>query len=383
MRTAIKSWLRERSGRKPRLLLVSPLPPPAGGIATWTQRLSRTELYGRYEIRILNTNTGRADAQIAGVTPRKAALGFSFVRQFALLMLTYRPDIVHINTSGFMPLMIIEAIQSILARQAGAAVIFHVRGSMNDTWERTSPTLRPLQGAIFRGASRVLTLHESGTEVLERHGVQGRVISNFVMTREAPDRAERTGPVQVLFVGWIMPYKGVLELIEAAGQVPGLELVLLGRVVNNSTEQIEEAIDAAGLRDRITLPGEVPLAEVWSYYDDADVFALPSWTEGFPNTLVEAMMSGLPALYTDVGAMAEMQIDGTTGIEVPVRDAGAIASALKRLVEDPDLRRGMGEAARARALAEYEMSQVLHRLCDHYDELVGCTTRPPQPTETP
>jgi len=52
-------------------------------------------------------------------------------------------------------------------------------------------------------------------------------------------------------------------------------------------------------------------------------------------------------------------------------------------VEDPDLRRGMGEAARARALAEYEMSQVLHRLCDHYDELVGCTTRPPQPTETP
>ncbi len=371
----LKSLRRRQSDRRPRLLLVSPLPPPAGGIATWTRRLLSTELYGRYQVEVLNTNTGRADGQVLGLTPRKAGLAASFIAKFSALMLSYRPDIVHINTSGFLPLMLIEAVQLVIGRHSGAVVLMHIRGSVEDVHERSRPPMRKVQGLIFRRADRVLTLHETGLQILANWGVDGRQISNFVMERPAPDRSDRSGPVQVLFVGWIMPFKGVLELIDAVRQIPGVHLTLLGRVVHDAGEEIEAAIEAAGIRDRLSMPGEVPMSEVWDYYDTADIFALPSWTEGFPNTLVEAMMSALPAIYTDVGAMPEMQIPGETGLQIPVRDVPALKDALQQLVEDRPLRLRMGQAARARALAEYEMSQVIHRLLDHYDELLGTDTR--------
>jgi len=338
--------------------------------------LVATGLYGRYEVRVLNTNTGRADAQVAGVTARKATQGLGFVARFAALMLSYRPDVVHINSSGFLPLLLIEALQLRIGRTAGVYSVLHIRGSMHDTYDRTHPRARHLQGRVFRSADRVLTLHAAGIDVLKRYGVVGHQISNFVMERPAPDRSGRSGPVRILFVGWILPAKGVIELIEAMAEVAGAHLTLLGRVVNDSGDEVAAALEKAGIQDRVEMPGEVPMSEVWAHYDRADIFALPSWTEGFPNTLVEAMMCGLPAVYTDVGAMPEMQIDGETGIQVGVREVAALRTALQTLVADEALRLQMGQAARARALEHFEMSAVLHRLADHYDDLLGVQTRP-------
>jgi len=370
----LKTLRRRQSGRRPRLLLVSPLPPPAGGIASWTQRLRATDMYGRYELRILNSNTVRPDGSVVSLGG-KSSMALSLVGRFSALMATYRPDVVHINTSGFLPLFLVEAAEASVGRKAGARVLMHIRGSVEDVHERTRPSLRRVQGHVLSRADRVLTLHEAGLEVLAGYGVDAQQISNFVIERDAPDRQHRKGIVQILFVGWVMPYKGVLELIEAVSQIPDVHLTLLGRIIQETEEEVNAAIDRAGIRERLTMPGEVPLSEVWDYYDAADIFTLPSWTEGFPNTLVEAMMSALPSVYTPVGAMHEMQIDGETGIEVGVKQAGQLKDALQALVDDEELRLRMGRAARERALEEYEMSKVIHRLADHYDELLGINTR--------
>jgi glycosyltransferase involved in cell wall biosynthesis len=287
-----------------------------------------------------------------------------------MILLSWRPDVVHINTSGFLPLFALDGIHAALGRVAGAVTVLHVRGSAEDMWERTQPRLRGLQGRMFRRANRVLVLHQTGLEVLNRHGIEAHVMSNFVMSRPEVHRGDRSGPVRILFVGWLKPYKGVLELIEATGRLEGVELVLLGRFVDGAENEIRAAMSAAGLDGRVQLPGEVPLEEVWKHYEAADIFCLPSWTEGFPNTLVEAMMSGLPVVATPVGAIPEVLVDGETGTLTPVRDAAALETALRVLVADSALRHRMGDAGRARALSRYEMNSVLNQLADHYDELL-------------
>jgi glycosyltransferase involved in cell wall biosynthesis len=91
----------------------------------------------------------------------------------------------------------------------------------------------------------------------------------------------------------------------------------------------------------------------------ADVFVLSSRWEGLPLAIIEAMMSGLPVVGTRVGGVAEVMVDGETGLLVPPKDPEALASALNRLLEDAGLRRQMGEAGRRRALDRFTEARML------------------------
>jgi glycosyltransferase involved in cell wall biosynthesis len=96
----------------------------------------------------------------------------------------------------------------------------------------------------------------------------------------------------------------------------------------------------------------------------ADIFTLPSRFEGLPMSVIEAMLTGLPVVATDVRGPAEQVVDGVTGLSVPAGDAAALGAALGRLVRDPDLRGRMGEAGRQRALDCYDEAKVLERTLD-------------------
>jgi len=93
----------------------------------------------------------------------------------------------------------------------------------------------------------------------------------------------------------------------------------------------------------------------------ADIFTLPSHREGMPRSIIEAMMCALPVVATDIRGSREEVVDGETGLLVPVNDPAALALALDRLARDPALRRRMGAAGRARALALYDERRVIER----------------------
>ncbi|RZS86813.1 glycosyltransferase involved in cell wall biosynthesis [Motilibacter rhizosphaerae] len=136
-------------------------------------------------------------------------------------------------------------------------------------------------------------------------------------------------------------------LVRALAQVDGVEV----EVVGDGTERaaLLRLARELGVGDRLRLPG-------WS--DSArealarfDVFCLPSRVEGFPLSIGEAMLAGLPVVATPVGAVAEAVADGRTGLLVPVDDPAALAGALRRLRDDADERARMGAAGRAAATA--------------------------------
>jgi glycosyltransferase involved in cell wall biosynthesis len=104
-------------------------------------------------------------------------------------------------------------------------------------------------------------------------------------------------------------------------------------------------------------------------YHEADVFALPTHREGFPNTLLEAMAAGLPCVACPVGAVPEMLEDGC-GESVPVGDALALRESLRRLAADPERCALLGRRARARVAERYSAAAVMARYRALYETLL-------------
>jgi glycosyltransferase involved in cell wall biosynthesis len=158
--------------------------------------------------------------------------------------------------------------------------------------------------------------------------------------------------------------KGYLELFEAfarlAPRYPSLQLLICGsRLDSDHAGPVDRELQALIQR----CPGQVIEAggvdQVELAYDAMDLFCLPSWREGMPRTIIEAMMSGLPVVATDIRGSREEVVPGVTGLLVPVRDADGLARGLEQLIVDPDRRQRYGQAGRERALALYDESRVI------------------------
>jgi glycosyltransferase involved in cell wall biosynthesis len=173
--------------------------------------------------------------------------------------------------------------------------------------------------------------------------------------------------VVVLMAGRLVAEKGYRELITAMRDV-NAELWAVGaRLDSDHASGIEDTINAISgepiLADRIRFLGyRQDMADLMRA---ADIFTLPSHREGMPRSIIEAMLSGLPVVATDIRGSREEVVDGKTGLLVPVKDPAALASALQSLTTDPALRVQMGRAGLARARTLYDEKRVIDRQLDH------------------
>ena len=108
--------------------------------------------------------------------------------------------------------------------------------------------------------------------------------------------------------------------------------------------------------------------------DALDVVVLPSWTEGMPLVLLEAMAHRRPVIATPVGGTPEVVVDGETGLLVPPRDPAALAGAIRRLVTEPHTAVHMGEAGFLRAARRFSVEAMCRRVLEIYDEVAGPRT---------
>ena len=119
------------------------------------------------------------------------------------------------------------------------------------------------------------------------------------------------------------------------------------------------------------LLGRLSHEETAALYAQCDVFVLPTYREGFPVSVLEAMAASLPVVATPVGAIPDAIRDGREGHLVPVRDASALAEKLSELVENPEGRRAMGRAARERVERHFSVEVVVAELEALYDALLS------------
>lgn len=179
-------------------------------------------------------------------------------------------------------------------------------------------------------------------------------------------RAELATPedaVVVVAIGRLVAEKGYPELFKALRRVDAVLWVVGERLPSDHARAIEAEIEAATsdpmIGPKIRLLGR--REDVPAILRAADIFTLPSRREGMPRSIIEAMMTALPVVATDIRGSREEVVDGETGFLVPVGDPAALGLALDRLAREPALRRRLGEAGRARALALYDERRVIDR----------------------
>ncbi|UWR16618.1 glycosyltransferase [Sulfitobacter sp. M368] len=174
------------------------------------------------------------------------------------------------------------------------------------------------------------------------------------------------GPRRVVSIGRFVEQKGQLLLIDALARTedPDLHLTLLGD--GEMRGLIEARIAQLGLQSRVSLPGWVDEARVRSELAGAHGFVMPSFAEGLPMVIMEAMAAARPVIATYIAGTPELVVDGKTGWMVPAGDADALARALDELARaTPQKLTKMGEAGRVRALSRHDVAVEAAKLASH------------------
>lgn len=169
--------------------------------------------------------------------------------------------------------------------------------------------------------------------------------------------------VVILVVGRLVAEKGYLELIEAMRAVEAKLWIVGERLESDHAGPVENAVATAErdpvLKRRVRFLGY--RGDVPALMRAADIFTLPSHREGMPRSVIEAMMTVLPVVGTNIRGTREEIVEGETGTLVPVNDAKALGAALARLAADPALRAAWGAKGRERAMALYREDLVIAR----------------------
>jgi glycosyltransferase involved in cell wall biosynthesis len=172
-----------------------------------------------------------------------------------------------------------------------------------------------------------------------------------------------------------MPRKGVAELIKAAAEVvaAGHEDVVF--VVAGETDldeeymnRVEAIIDDAGIGGNVTFTGYLEDSELLPMYRTASIFVLPSFEEGFGMVVSEAMAAGTPPVASRISGIDQQIDDGTTGLMVEPGNVEELAGALRKLLDDPEKRRTMGEQSRERA-ERFSWETITDQYIDVYERM--------------
>jgi glycosyltransferase involved in cell wall biosynthesis len=189
------------------------------------------------------------------------------------------------------------------------------------------------------------------------------------------------GPV-IGIVGRIVREKGYREFLGMAQAVAARHadatFLVVGDALPSDRDrfggQLKQGVRAAGLEGHFRFTGFTK--RVADYLQVMDIFVLPSWREGFPCSVLEAMATGLPVVATNIRGCREAVVHGQTGLIIPPGNAPALTDAVLYLLDHPEVRRRMGEAGRHRVVELYDQRLVQERFVAVFDRLLGTPSQP-------
>lgn len=363
----------------PRVGIVGPLPPPAGGMANQCEQLTRLLQAEGVQVVTVQSNQPYWPALVGSIPVVRAGWRLLFFVKMLWSALG-RIDVLHVfaNSGWSWYLVALPAVK--LARWRGVAVIVNYRGGQADDFFTDGP--RHILTMLAR-ATLCITPSDYLRRVFEKHGLAAEVIPNIIdLSRFGPSdkRSIGAGP-HLIVTRHLEPIYDISTALRAFEKIrqrfPTAKLTVAGAGPERAA--LAQLVIRLGIENAVSFPGQIDNANIMELYSSADCFLNSSTVDNMPISILEALASGVPVVSTNAGGIPDLVKHGQTALLVPVGDHEAMANEVLRVLEDG----ATANQLRAAGLAEvkrYAWSCVKPMWYEAYQRVSGIgvpmTTRP-------
>jgi len=357
-----------------KLLLLSPLPPPVGGIASWSLNLLNYYVNNNkssWEIFHQNTatkyrnttNLSLKSRLYSGIRDTK-----NIISEFRNNIAVFQPDVIHLTSSASFALLKDLLILS-LAENKNITVVMHFHfGRIPELYDKKNWEWR-LLCRVIKNSKIAIVIDEKSYNTLLRSGFENVVNIPNPISIELEENAVKQIEInkvkkkgKIIFLGHVIKTKGIFDLIKACtGLVEINDLTFIGPYENSVKDELSAIAISRDNGSWLKFTGNQDNNQTLKYLGDASLLLLPSYYEGFPYAIIEAMAMGIPVVATSVGAIPEMLCVNSgypCGICVTPGNISELSAAINSLIIAPEKAETMGINGLNKVLKSYTISKV-------------------------
>lgn len=335
-----------------------------GGITSVVNGYKGTEIENKYHIHYIETYCD-------GNKLQKLLKALKSYIKFIKELIVFSPDIIHVHSSFgasfYRKLPFIH-----LASLFKIPVVNHNHGSaIGELYIDANRFKRWLVEKTFDKCQCIIVLSKEWAEKIKciKMTTKIEVVENYSMVYEQSKK--KINNKTILYLGFITQLKGCFDIPRIAEKVKNkcadFKFILAG---SGLVDELKNELEEKKLINYFDFPGWVINEEKYELLRVADLFLLPSYSEGMPMSILEAMGYGLPIVASDVGGIPQLVKAGKNGFLEKPGDVDSFANAIVELLKDDEKRYKMGENSRKIAESNYSVEQHIEKICRIYNELL-------------
>lgn len=356
---------------RPRVLILTPAETACGGIKNYYQVLKEY-----FSIPIYYHYRGTREWPYRG---NIFSIGIRLLSDYILFfirVIAKHIQIVHINTSLGMESILRDLIFSIYAKILRKKCIVFFRGWSDESEQLMKGRYKWLLKLYLTNTDALITLSQKSKITLESLGynkyiylettlVDDNLLHNFNINMRLQKLSKE---ITILFLARLEKEKGIFDIIDACELIT-LQGYSIRLLIAGKGRAEKEVLSRVKNKKYIEILGYVTGEAKAKSYQDSDIYVLPSYTEGMPNSVLEAMAFGLPVIVTSVGGLQDIIKEGLNGYFIPIANSTVLAETIIRLVNNKDLMNKMSLYNYSEA-SKYYASNVVKRIENIYNELL-------------
>lgn len=350
-----------------KLCLITPLAPPMGGIAMWSSLIIRElDKDKEIDVTVLNISPIHSNKRKKNLLERIFFGGIDMlisIKKFLKIIIENSIDIIHINTSG--SLALIRDIMLIsIAKKHKISVVYHVHyGRIPEIYKRSNLEWK-ITKKIFDNVEKVITMDKNTYKIVNGIYKKEKVyyIPNPINTGEL-QLFNRDTKNEICFLGWVIKTKGMEELIKAWNIIEKSNNEWKLRIIGGYDQNYKAFLESNYKLDNIIFDGELEHQLAMQILNKCKIFILPSYTEGFPNVILEAMALEKAIIASKVGAIPDILSDDC-GFLIEPKSVDQIVKAINLLVNNETYRNYLANNGKNKCINNYDIKIIYNKYKD-------------------